>query len=194
MPLNNRITLLFTFFSFLYISHSFAQDENFSNQRAQQTIQDIGDYAHIGLPIIAGLTTIVLSDSKGTWQFAKSFSMNLATTYILKFAIDKHRPDGRTDGLAFPSGHTSVAFQSASFIQRRYGWSYGIPAYAVASFVAYSRIDGIHKRHDLWDVLGGVIVGVGSTYLFTTPYQKEHLELAFSTSKQNYLIGFRFKF
>ncbi len=79
-------------------------------------------------------------------------------------------------------------------MQRRYGWKYGIPAYLVAGFVAYSRIEGIHDRHDGWDVLGGILVGLGSTYLFTTPYQKEHLELTFNSGGGDYLIGLNYKF
>lgn len=88
----------------------------------------------------------------------------IRATYVLKYAINKRRPDGSTDGKAFPSGHTAVSFSEASFLQRRYGWEYGIPAYAVAGLVAYTRIEGIDDRHDGWDILGGIVVGVGSTY------------------------------
>ncbi|GAL64570.1 membrane-associated phospholipid phosphatase [Algibacter lectus] len=38
------------------------------------------------------------------------------------------------------------------------------------------------------------MVGIGSTYLFTTPYQKEHYELTFSGGDGNYLLGFKYKF
>lgn len=172
----------------------FGQVESSKEQKWEKTIQDIGDFAQHA-PAITSLIVIVANkDKKGFWQFAKSYGVNIATTYALKIAIDKPRPDGRTDGHAFPSGHTSVAFQGASFLQRRYGWSYGIPAYAVAGFVAFSRLEGIHDRHDGWDVLGGIVVGVGSTYLFTTPYQKEHLELSFSGEKDTYLLGLKYKF
>jgi membrane-associated phospholipid phosphatase len=172
---------------------SFATLQAQSDQ-TRKTTQDIGDILHTALPLAAGLTTVIIKDKVGTWQFAKAFGANLALTYGLKHTLNKSRPDGNTDGLAFPSGHTSVAFQSASFIQKRYGWSYGVPAYALASLVAYSRVEGIDRRHDGWDVVGGIIVGIGSTYLFTTPYQKEHLELAFSSNENNYLIGLKFKF
>jgi len=186
MKLNIKILILLALcFSFSAIK---AQ-----NDQTRKSIQDIGDVLHSSIPIAVGLTTIIIKDKKGSWQFVKSFGLNIALTFALKHAIDKSRPHG-TDGLAFPSGHTSVAFQSASFVQKRYGWSYGIPAYALASFVGYSRIEGIDNRHDGWDVLGGIIVGVGSTYLFTTPYQEEYIELAFSSNNDNYLIGFRIKF
>ncbi len=172
-----------------------AQDEDTPSEiRFEKGIQDTGDIIQVALPATAFLATFLEGDKKGTWQFVKSFGTNLAITYALKYAINKPRPEGATDGHAFPSGHTSVAFQSAAFIQKRYGWEYGIPAYVLAGFVAYSRIEGWNDRHDGWDVIGGILVGVGSTYLFTTEYQKEHFELSFSSANNSYQVGLIFKF
>jgi len=186
------------FLSILYISliviPLHAQEDSLRERRFEKTVQDLGDVLHYAIPISAGLTTLIIGDTKGSWQFVKSIGTNLILTFSLKNIIDKPRPEGATDGHAFPSGHTSVSFSGASFIQRRYGWKYGIPAYVLAGFVGYSRLEGIDDRHDEWDVLGGIIVGVGSTYLFTTPYEKEHFELSFSRSNQDYLIGFKYKF
>lgn len=162
--------------------------------RNEKTVQTIGDVIHLAMPVAAGLTTLIINDKDGSWQMVKSFTVNLGLTYALKYTINKPRPEGAKDGHAFPSGHTSVAFQSASFIQRRYGWKYGIPSYALAGFVAFSRLEGLNDRHDGWDVLGGIVVGVGSSYLFTTPYQKEHFELSFSTQDDSYLVGLTYKF
>ncbi len=169
-------------------------DDSPEEIRKEKAIESAGDVLLYALPAVACLSTFVKNDKEGGWQFLKSFSLNMATTFAIKYAIDKPRPDGATDGKAFPSGHTSVSFQSASFIQRRYGWKFGIPAYALAGFVAYSRMEGINDRHDGWDVLGGIIVGVGSTYLFTTPYTQEHFELSFSGGQGGYLIGFTYRF
>lgn len=155
-------------------------------------IRDLGDYVQ-HLPALTSLVVIIVKkDKKGFWQFTKSYGTTLAVTYALKYAINKPRPNNATDGHAFPSGHTSVAFSGASFLQRRYGWGYGIPAYTVASFVGYSRIKA--DRHDVWDVFGSIVVGVGSTYLFTTPYQREHFEFSFKSSDSEYLVGFKYKF
>lgn len=168
-------------------------DESPREIRTEKAIQDTGDIIQLGLPIIAVFATFLEDDRQGTWQFVKSFGFNLGITYALKYAINKPRPDGATDGYAFPSGHTSVAFQSASFIQRRYGWKYGIPVYVLAGFVAYSRIEGLNDRHDGWDVLGGIITGIGSSYLFTTPY-KDKLKFTLTAAQDQFLIGFTLKF
>ena len=160
----------------------------------EKVIEEIGDYAQHAPAITALITILAKKDQRGFWQFAESYGTTLGATYILKYAINKSRPDGATDGYAFPSGHTAVAFSGASFLQRRYGWEYGIPAYAIAGYVAYSRLEGLNDRHDGWDVIGGILVGIGSTYLFTTPYQIDHYALSFKSGDGNYLIGFTYKF
>lgn len=160
----------------------------------EKTVEDIGNIAQFAPSAASIAALLILKDKKGAWQFAKAFTVNLATTYALKYIINKPRPEGATDGHAFPSGHVAFAFQGASFLQRRYGWKYGIPAYIVSGFVTYSRLDGYHDRHDGWDVLAGAVVGIGSTYLFTTPYEREHLELSFNSGNNSYLLGVKYKF
>jgi len=162
--------------------------------KRERNLESAGHILHYALPAAAGLSTIIAGDEEGTWQFIKSFSANMAVTYTLKYALDKPRPEGATDGLAFPSGHTSVAFTSAAFIQKRYGWEYGVPAYILAGIVGYSRIEGLNDRHDIWDVLGGVVTGIGSAYFFTTPYARDHMDLTFSQQDGYYSIGFVYKF
>lgn len=157
----------------------------------ESTIKSVGDVFLIAIPATALGTTLVLGDKKGTWQFTKAFLLNQAITFGLKKAINKERPDAsNTD--SFPSGHTSTVFQGASFIHMRYGFKYSVPAYLAAGFTAFSRIRA--NKHDGYDVLVGAMIGIGSTYIFTTPYQKEHLELTYSKLKENHLIGFKFKF
>jgi membrane-associated phospholipid phosphatase len=186
-----KLKPLFTLALFFYSIFSFSQNNTVELTSGQKTVTTIGDVLLFGMPLAAGLTTIIVKDKEGSWQFAKGFIVNQAITLSLK-AITKHpRPD-LSNNNAFPSGHTSTTFQSASFIQQRYGWKYGIPAYALAGLTAYSRIEG--KKHDGWDVAAGIVIGIGSSYLFTTPYQKEHFELSFNSSENNYSIGFKYKF
>ena len=92
----------------------------------------------------------------------------------------------------FPLGILLPAFHSASFVHKRYGFKYSIPVYALAGFTAFSRIDA--NKHDGFDILAGAIIGIGSTYLFTTEYQQEHMKLTFTRNGGDYLLGFNFKF
>jgi membrane-associated phospholipid phosphatase len=77
-------------------------------------------------------------------------------TIGLKQATRRTRPAG--SGLSFPSGHTTMAFASATVLQRHFGWKAGIPAYAVASYVAASRVQT--QRHYLSDVAFGAALGI----------------------------------
>jgi membrane-associated phospholipid phosphatase len=77
-------------------------------------------------------------------------------THGIKMAARRTRPDGST--LSFPSGHTSSAFASATVLQRHFGWKAGVPAYALATYVATSRME--EKRHFLSDVTFGAVLGI----------------------------------
>lgn len=117
----------------------------------------------------AAILTLVKKDEKGLKQLALSTLTSAALSYTLEASICKARPDG--DGMhAMPSTHTMIAFSGASFLQRRYGWKWGAPAYALASYVAWGRVHS--NRHDVWDVLVGTAIGVGGTYVFTRPFMK----------------------
>ena len=121
-----------------------------------------GDIIQIALPAGAFTTTLIQND--GIKDFALSFLTTEVVTHGLKHVINKKRPDGGPH--SFPSGHTSVSFQAATFIHIKYGWEYGIPAYLLASYVGWSRIDA--ERHDIYDVIGGASIGILSSWLFTS--------------------------
>ena len=134
-------------------------------------VRTSGEIGTILLPV-AGLTAILI---EGDWQGLKqavfSGATAMGTTYLLKELVSKERPN-HADHHSFPSMHSTIAYTSAAFIQRRYGWKWGIPAYILSTYVAWSRVYA--KEHDGWDVLAGAAIGVGSSYLFTRPFAKKH--------------------
>lgn len=80
--------------------------------------------------------------------------LNGVITGGLKHAINRARPGG--GDLAFPSGHTSASFASATVLQQHYGWKAGVPAYALAGFVGWTRVhDNMHWLSDV--IIGGTI-------------------------------------
>lgn len=161
------IILLLTL-SCLSLSLNAQQIEVTGSRKAVRTSGDVGA---ILLPV-AGLTAILINKD---WQELKqgvfAGATTLGVTYALKYIVKKDRPD-HSDRHSFPSMHTSVSFTAASFIQRRYGWKWGIPAYVVSSYVGWSRVYG--KKHDWWDVAAGAAIGIGSSYIFTRPFAKKH--------------------
>lgn len=109
-------------------------------------------------------------DTEGMKQLGLSAATCLAVNYGLELCIRKDRPDG-TGHHAFPSTHTAVAFNGSTFLMKRYGWKWGVPAYVVSSFVAWGRVHT--DRHDWWDALGGAAIGAGSAFIFTRPFVKD---------------------
>ena len=113
---------------------------------------------------------IAKHDNEGLKQLGLSTASCLALNYGLELCIKKDRPDG-TSHHAFPSTHTAVAFNGSTYLMKRYGWKWGVPAYAVSSFVVWGRVHT--DRHDWWDVLGGTAIGVGTAFIFTRPFVKD---------------------
>ena len=138
------------------------------SRKAVETSTDVAMFA----PAAVGAGVALLKgDSKGLLQLGESLVASVAVSYALKYTVKKERPDG-SDAHSFPSNHTGFSFAGATFLQKRYGWKWGLPAFLVSGYVAWGRVYA--KRHDVWDVLAGAAIGVGSGLLFTTPFAKEH--------------------
>jgi len=138
------------------------------NALAKSATETGGDILSVLIPAVGlGTTYFYEEGNQGMIQFAKSLVATEIITRGLKLAINKRRPNGECCD-SFPSGHTSAAFMGASFIQKRYGWRYGIPAYLGAAFVGYSRVNS--DQHFTIDVIAGAAIGIASSYFFTTSY------------------------
>ncbi len=133
--------------------------------RGADAIRTTGDALQLILPASAAALTVTHRDGTGTIELAESAAASLGLTYSLKYTIAERRPNGGS--YSFPSGHTTIAFCSAEFIRRRYGWRSAIPAFVAASFVGYSRVES--KEHYVHDVLAGAAIGWTASAIFTRP-------------------------
>ena len=82
-------------------------------------------------------------------------AINGFLTTAMKGAVNRKRPNGAP--YSFPSGHTSVSFATAGVVYRHLGKSWGIPAFALATYVGLSRLQ--ENKHYLSDVVAGAILG-----------------------------------
>lgn len=122
-------------------------------------------------PCVTGLcVSIAKHDKEGIKQLGLSTATCLVVNYGLELCIRKDRPDG-TGHHAFPSTHTAIAFNGSTFLMKRYGWKWGVPAYVLSSYVAWGRVHT--DRHDWWDALGGAAIGAGAAFIFTRPFVKD---------------------
>lgn len=127
------------------------------------------------LPITTYLIANSKDDDEGKKQFWRSNLISLVVNTTLRGALNKSswgtRPNGHPYG--FPSGHAAFVTTSAAFLQDRYGWQYGVPAYLVVGYVTYVRVDTGHHR---WrDVIAGTALSVVVSKFVVTPYKTTHI-------------------
>jgi membrane-associated phospholipid phosphatase len=111
----------------------------------------------VGAMFVAGRFSPQGRFRSATYDFAQALIVNGAYTNILKYSVQRTRPDA-SNSLSFPSGHTSTAFSLAAVANHHYGWKIGVPAYVLASGIGLSRIE--KDRHYLSDVLAGATLGI----------------------------------
>lgn len=156
---------------------------------AETSAERAGTYLMYLMPAFSLGYSAAMSDYDGSLQMIESTGATGLAALLLKSTVYSERPAGAegAPGESFPSGHTAVAFSSAAFLQNRYGYAFGLPAYAAASFVGYSRIQG-HEHHWI-DVIAGAGLGIGFGYLFTEPYHADGFDLsAYATPEEAGLV------
>jgi hypothetical protein len=102
-------------------------------------LRDAPKVSHIGMDLIRALV------------------VDEAITQGLKFSVRRERPDG-SDRHSFPSGHSSATFAVATVLERHLNWRLSVPAYALATYIATSRLH--ENKHFASDVAFGAAVGV----------------------------------
>jgi membrane-associated phospholipid phosphatase len=131
----------------------------------------------IGVPVVMGAVALIEKNDnllKSALYIGVSIGVDGAATYVLKRTIRRQRPystypDQITpysseSSLSFPSGHTSLAFATATALSLKYPkWYIIVPSYLWAGSVGYSRMNlGMHYPSD---VLAGAMLGAGSAFV-----------------------------
>ncbi len=91
-----------------------------------------------------------------SFDLTQGFLVDLGITATLKASIRRQRPDG-SNNHAFPSGHASATATAATIVSHYYPKA-TIPAYLLAAFTGFSRIE--KNRHWLSDTVAGAVQGI----------------------------------
>jgi len=130
----------------------------------------------VSTPLVMGVVALIEQNDdllKNALYVGVSLGVDGVITYSMKELVKRPRPyvtypditGYQTEtSLSFPSGHTSLAFTTATALSLKYPkWYVIAPTYFWACSVGYSRMNlGMHYPSD---VLAGAIVGSGSAYV-----------------------------
>jgi len=131
------------------------------------TIKSTGTDVAIALPLVAAGVSLYQDDRLGLAQLTVDTFATVGTAYALKHIVHEERPN-HTDFQSFPSDTSALAFAPAQYLWDRYGWEYGLPAYAAAIYTGYSRVEA--KEHHWYDVAASAGFAFGFSKIFTTRY------------------------
>jgi membrane-associated phospholipid phosphatase len=127
------------------------------------------------LPVTALALAYFKGDTEGEKQWLRNVLVNQFLTSAARVGFNEtswgRRPNGH--GYGFPSGHVAFAASGASFLEERYGWKYGVPAWLLTGYVAWVRVD--NRDHHWRDVVAASALGYGVAKLFVTPENATHL-------------------
>jgi len=129
-----------------------------------------------GVPMAMGLVALVEKDDdmlKNAVYIGVSIGVGGVVTQAMKYSINRPRPRvtypditfyESQENLSFPSGHTSLAFSTATALSLKYPkWYVIVPSCLWAGSVGYSRMNlGVHYPSD---VLVGALIGAGSAFV-----------------------------
>jgi membrane-associated phospholipid phosphatase len=159
----------------------------FSYNEILDMISDYGVYGMLVLPV---MSVIGNANDINTWltygiMYTEAFLLTFGTKDLLKNAIIRYRPYMYEGGIptgqendyynSFPSGSTSLAFLSATFLTTTFLWEYPdskwklpviIGSYSLAAAVPIMRI--ISGTHFITDVFTGA--AIGSFYGWVIPF------------------------
>ncbi len=150
---------------------AYSEEPAFTPDKTQKGIRTSTDVVAVALPAAALAVTLIERDWTGLKEGVFTAAATAGATLILKYSIKENRPDF-SNTHSFPSGHSAVTFAAATYIGRRYGWKWSIPAYALSTYTAWGRVYG--KKHHWWDVAAGAAIGAASAMIFTHPYLRKH--------------------
>jgi membrane-associated phospholipid phosphatase len=153
------------------------------------TLRRIGDFGQYATLLASGIVMLSKKDTEGLKDFAYAGTVHVVLHTMLQIATSVTswgtRPTGNPN--SFPSGHTGSAAFGAAFLQKRYGWAYGLPALAVTGLVGASRV--LARKHHTRDVIAATALAYAVNYACVSRYETPRFEADIAPDR----LGLRFR-
>lgn len=156
-----------------------------------KTLTTTGTMVAIALPVVAGGISLYKDDWTGIGQLTLETLATVGTAYALKQVVRERRPDG-SDWQSFPSDTTALAASGSSYLWGRYGWQYGVPAFAASSFVSYTRVNA--KKHHWYDTLASSAIAIGYSQFLVSRYRKRNFYSSLDASPDGAMVRMTYTF
>lgn len=155
-------------------------------QNMDQSTAHIGDLLGTGgVAVLSSGFQYAFDDREYVYQsHIRGLAYGGLFIYGLKTLFGRPRPGTSNNRQSFPSGHSTIAWMSATHLTYAYGWKAAVIAYPVATFVGASRLAA--DAHWFSDCVGGAFLGfiIGrATYYDTQDSANEPVENSVLKSK-----------
>lgn len=138
---------------------------------AGSDLRKAGNIVVIALPAAAvGISLAHDGDWKGLGEFAISTGLTVGSAYLIRELVRENRPD-HSDMHTLTPPDLALADASANYLWSRYGWKYGVPAYALRFVVSEGLTDA--KKNHWYDTLATSALAFTFNYAFVTNWKDE---------------------
>jgi hypothetical protein len=125
----------------------------------------------ISLPVLATGITIAKHDRVGAAELLAGTILSVGTTYALNNLVREERPD-YASAHSFPAETSALAASSSAFLWGRYGWQYGVPAFAASDLVSFSLAQA--KKAHWYDTLASSFIATGYGLVVTKRFKSRY--------------------
>lgn len=162
------------------------RDYSVGYQNMDQNTAHVGDLLGTGgAAVISSGLQYAFDDREYVYQsHIRGLAYGGLFIYGLKTFFGRPRPGTSNNRQSFPSGHSAIAWMSATHLTYAYGWKAAVLAYPVAVFVGASRLAA--DSHWFSDCVGGAFLGfvIGRATYYDTQASIQNLNSKRSTEVQ----------
>jgi hypothetical protein len=130
--------------------------------------KELGEGIDFALPAAAAGIAIYKHDWVGVGDLLEASVLTVGTAYALSHVVVERQPDGQPH--SFPSVDSAIGASGSSFLWARYGWEYGLPAFAIKQVAGYS-LDKAKQGH-WYDSIASSAIASGFSYFITPRFSK----------------------